>query len=202
MGKHPDGLKYMIEKNPSANIVVIHEIAFRGTLPGYLGAPGIGTKGYVGIGTNPFFFSSIDAAPWTLSGLSRPFDNSTEGRKSNKALNESLHEELGASEVQLQNILHRLGARKSDHSSLNAVYHVDCFVQMCPPSMEYPISDSPTSIRFAGSLMPARRDTTVVYPKRWEDISLNRERRKIVFVTQGTVATNNDELIKLTLDAF
>ena len=196
------GLKYMVEKNPSANIVVIHEVAFRGTLPGYLGAPGIGTKGYVGIGTNPFFFSSIDAAPWILSGLSRPFDNSDEGRKRNKALNERLHEELGASEVQFQNILHRLGARKSDHSSLNAVYHVDRFVQMCPPSMEYPISDCPPSVRFAGSFMPAHRDTTVVYPKWWEDISLNREKKKIVFVAQGTVATNSNELIKPTLEAF
>jgi UDP:flavonoid glycosyltransferase YjiC (YdhE family) len=196
------GLKLMTEENPSARIVVVHEVAFRGTLPGFLGAPGIKAKGYVGIGTNPFFFSSIDAAPWILSGLSHPFDNSAEGRKRNKALNEKLYEDMETSEVKFQEILHKLGARKSDHSSFNAVYHVDRFVQMCTPSMEYPISDCPPSIRFAGGLMPTHRDTTATYPKWWEDISVNREKKKVIFVAQGTVATDSDELIKPTLEAF
>jgi UDP:flavonoid glycosyltransferase YjiC (YdhE family) len=196
------GLKLMIEKNPLAHIVVVHECAFRGTLPGYLGAPGVQANGYMGIGINPFFFSSIDAAPWVISGRSMPFDNSADGRKRNKALNEQLRKNTEAPEAKFQEVLHTLGARKSDYSSLDAVYHVDRFVQMCTPSMEYPIADRPPNIRFAGGLMPTHRDTTATYPKWWEDISVNRQGKRIIFVAQGTVAIDSDELIKPTLEAF
>jgi UDP:flavonoid glycosyltransferase YjiC (YdhE family) len=68
--------------------------------------------------------------------------------------------------------------------------------------MEYPIADRPPNIRFAGGLMPTHRDTTATYPKWWEDISVNRQGKRIIFVAQGTVAIDSDELIKPTLEAF
>ena len=66
-------------------------------------------------------------------------------------------------------------------------------------SFDYPLSDLPPQLHFIGALLPeAPRNFE---PPVWWDRVLQSGKR-IVLVTQGTIATNADELIRPTLEAL
>jgi MGT family glycosyltransferase len=72
-------------------------------------------------------------------------------------------------------------------------------LQPMVPSFEYPISDMPPQLHFIGVLLPAAPSS--FQPPAWWDKVLQSGKR-IVLVTQGTIATNADELIRPTLAAL
>lgn len=72
-------------------------------------------------------------------------------------------------------------------------------LQPMVPSFEYPVKDIPPEVRFIGVLLPdPPRD--FVPPKWWDRVIHGG--KPIVLVTQGTIATNADELIRPTLEAL
>ena len=72
-------------------------------------------------------------------------------------------------------------------------------MQSLVPGFEYPISDLPQQVHFIGALMPdAPKQFT---PPSWWDQVIHGT-RPIVLATQGTIATNVDELIRPTLQAL
>jgi len=84
----------------------------------------------------------------------------------------------------------------------DANYHLlDRFVQMCTPSFEYPRSDAPKSLIFAGGLPAGLRDPSPKLPKWWEDIT-SKGHKKVIFVAQGTVSMNPYDLIIPSMLAF
>jgi UDP:flavonoid glycosyltransferase YjiC (YdhE family) len=70
---------------------------------------------------------------------------------------------------------------------------------MCTPSAEYPRSDAPSTIRFAGGLPKGKRDA-VEPPSWWSDIA--NSGKKIVAVSQGSICQNHSELSIPTMEAF
>ncbi|HEU0029939.1 MAG TPA: nucleotide disphospho-sugar-binding domain-containing protein [Kofleriaceae bacterium] len=76
------------------------------------------------------------------------------------------------------------------------------FLQPTVPAFEYPRSDLPPQVEMIGPLLP--RDTgAAVLPTWWGDVATARERGvPIVLVTQGTLATDPDELIAPALEAL
>lgn len=74
----------------------------------------------------------------------------------------------------------------------------DAYVQFTVPEFEYPRSDLPNSVHFAGPL-PAPASTAVV-PDWWSDLD---GARRVVHVTQGTIANSDfGQLIEPTITAL
>jgi MGT family glycosyltransferase len=65
------------------------------------------------------------------------------------------------------------------------------FLQGCSPSFEYPRSDMPKNVRFIGAFVPAA-DPDWTPPDWWERLDSGRP---VIIVTQGTIATEYEELI-------
>jgi len=74
-------------------------------------------------------------------------------------------------------------------------------LQMTTPAFEFPRSRLPDNVRFIGPLLPAYDPRGFTYPDWWGEM-LAHPREKVVHVTQGTVATNVDALIKPTIRAL
>ena len=74
-------------------------------------------------------------------------------------------------------------------------------LQMTTPAFEFPRSQLPGNVKFVGPLMPAYDPRGFAYPDWWGEM-LAHPREKVVHVTQGTVATNVDALIKPTIRAL
>jgi UDP:flavonoid glycosyltransferase YjiC (YdhE family) len=73
------------------------------------------------------------------------------------------------------------------------------FLEPTVPSFEYPRSDLPPQVHFIGALLPESSNHST--PPLWWDEVVNKK-QPIVLVTQGTVATNPQELITPTLRAL
>ena len=130
-------------------------------------------------------------------GLGLPFNNSLLGRIRNR-LSYWLVDHVVFRSV---NRVYRQLAKQHDWPVLPFRPTVSKFLQLQPmvPSFEYPISDLPPQVHFIGALLPdAPRD--VALPEWWQ--SMLNSGRPIVLVTQGTIATNTDELIRPTLLAL
>ncbi|KAI1333049.1 hypothetical protein F5Y16DRAFT_354666 [Xylariaceae sp. FL0255] len=98
-----------------------------------------------------------------------------------------------------------------DHRSwdINFACH-DKILQMCIPSLEYPISDWPPNFAFGGTLPPkAWRTPEFVFPDWFEQVQKNSakdastsNRRRIVVVAQGTLAINWEDVLIPTLQGL
>jgi UDP:flavonoid glycosyltransferase YjiC (YdhE family) len=157
-------------------------------------------KGVLGIGIIPICLSSIDTAPF--GHLLLP-DSSPEGRKRNVGYNKHEREvTYGSAQRRFREVLNELGANSTDVFMRDANYLLTHrFVQMCAPSFEYIRSDAPNSIVFAGGLPPGLRDPWLELPAWWGDI-LRKGEKKVVFVAQGTISMNPNDLIVPTMIAL
>ncbi|KAH8589964.1 putative UDP-glucuronosyltransferase 2A3 [Bisporella sp. PMI_857] len=185
-------------------VVVLVEGWFKGVLPKILGAgdveDGLRVEGYVGVGIIPVAVSSVDTAPFGPGSLP---DGTEEGRKKNRERHiEDQEIAFAKSQKGFRNVLKNLGARDTDLFIRDANYHLlNQFVQMCTPSFEYPRSDAPTTLIFAGGLPVGLRDPSPKLPDWWGDITGKGE-RKVIFVAQGTVSMNPNDLIIPTMQAL
>jgi len=130
-------------------------------------------------------------------GLGLPFNNSLLGRIRNR-LSYWLVDHVVFRSV---NRAYRRLAKQHDWQVLPFRPTASKFLQLQPmvPSFEYPITDLPPQVHYIGALLPdLPRD--VVLPKWWQ--SMLDSGRPIVLVTQGTIATNSDELIRPSLLAL
>jgi MGT family glycosyltransferase len=73
------------------------------------------------------------------------------------------------------------------------------FLQPTVSAFEYPRSDLPPQVQFIGALLPDAPSTFT--PPSWWDMVTNKQ-RPVVLVTQGTVATNPQELIAPTIQGL
>jgi hypothetical protein len=137
-----------------------------------------------------------------LTGLRT--DSSPEGRQRNQAMNQNVQETfLGGVQQRFKEVLNSLGATlEKKPFVLDAPYLLtDRFLQQCIPSVEYPRSDAPSSLRFAGSLPKGHRDPFVDMPSRWKEVT-NNTTKKIVAVSQGTLELNYEDLTIPTMTAL
>lgn len=186
-------LKLVDEQQPGRPVVLVTEGMFLGSIPGFLGARGLRPTASLSIGIIPMCLSSIDTAAF---GPGLPPDSSPEGRERNKAMVKTVHEEmLGRPQKIFNDILVQLGAEPSKTFFLDAPYvSPDRFLQMCTPSVEYPRSDAPGSILFAGGLPKGHRDGFTDRPTWWPEL-VNNKTKKIVAVSQGSLAMTFTDLI-------
>ncbi|TAQ89960.1 hypothetical protein B7494_g1696 [Chlorociboria aeruginascens] len=194
-------LKTLTATHPRRKIVVLSEAFFMGSLPSFLGAKGIRPHATIALGTAPMLLSSKDTAP---SGPGLPPDSSPEGQSCNIAANKYIHSKICSRPQQVfEKTFRSLGARKPKDFCLDAPYMLpDRFIQLCAPSVEYPRSDAPNTIRFAGGLPKSLRARWESPPEWWGDILSNEGKKYIIFVCQGTEPSNYDDLILPTLSGL
>ncbi|KAK1975378.1 UDP-glucuronosyl/UDP-glucosyltransferase [Colletotrichum cereale] len=211
-------------RQPGCQVIVLSDTCFSGTLAlklqtdlpeGYDEAEKIRT---IGIGVVPAFWTSPERPPWG-SGL--PFDNSERGTKRNmQAIQETWN---AAAEERARWVLAMMGCARDVESlyddypptvqhpfwDASTICH-DTTLQMCLPGLEFPSSDWPKKIKFAGTLPIKPLPSDLTYPSWFNDILSNSatlhpsasERRKIVFVAQGTEVLDHRELIIPTMHAL
>jgi MGT family glycosyltransferase len=194
-------LESLRQREPERQIIVLDEALSMAIYPFKLGKPP--PKGFkefpktISFNVIPLFIKSRDTAPFLL-GV--PPDSSEAGRQRN----EELWKEVMAAEfgeyVEIQNkYLKEAGATRFPEVPFDAwVTAKDVCFQMCIPSLEHPRSDLPSSVRFAGCVPKKPLDPSYQYPDWWPELASSKG-KKIVFVAQGTIAVNYEELVIPTL---
>lgn len=183
---------------PEELVVMLQDAFFMGALPPLLGAPGLKPAGLISMGISPLMLSSIDTAPFNMA---LPPDSSEEGRKRNAILNKEAQTGLyGPSQEAFVSKVKEAGGTDTSLFVLDALcLKPDLFLQLSIPQLEYPRSDAPKILRFIGALPPGRREAMPL-PEWWDEIV--RHEKKLVVVTQGTVANDPSELILPTINAL
>lgn len=176
-----------------------------GTNPWYIGPPCLRASPpgprIINIHPVPYMATSKGVPP---TGLAMPPDTSDKGRSRTKAIYEEILNTVLKPLIDLEEgIFHKVGAVDFVRPVLpfnTWTLWQDVTLQMCPPSLEFPRSDVPTKIRFAGVVpaLPMKKD--LVFPSFWSDVTGGD--KNIVVVTQGTVAQDHNHLIIPTLRAL
>lgn len=139
----------------------------------------------------------LDSNDMAAFGLGLPFDNSPLGRLRNRL-----------SYWLVDHVVFRPVNRRYRELALRHGWPIQPFrptaskylhLQPMVPGFEYPVRDMPPQLHFIGALLPEAPQQ--FEPPPWWDKVL-RSGKRIVLVTQGTVATDPDELVKPTLDAL
>ncbi|KAL4732561.1 hypothetical protein ACLX1H_001578 [Fusarium chlamydosporum] len=191
--------------DPDREVVVMPETCFMGANPISLGAPL--PKGYttrpkvINLNPIPYMATSIDTAPF---GPGLPPDSTESGRARNQFMNQMMVGGPFADVIAHQDeVLKELGATEILEPQIPFHHWMlmhDLTLQLCPPSLEYTRSDLPSNVKFAGCLTPKPTPADFVYPTWWDDVK--RGDRRIVAVTQGTIARDASKLIIPTIKAL
>jgi UDP:flavonoid glycosyltransferase YjiC (YdhE family) len=206
-------LEMVREREPHRQVIVITETAAMAVQPFKYGAPL--PKGYdkfpkvIGINFIPLMVCSVDTAPF---GPGLPPDSTESGRARNVFMQQlmALGPLSSPHELYLK-ILRDAGCTSSPEGFFldTFVTTYDCCFQMCTPSLEYPRCDLDPSIRFAGALPKRGVDPNFQYPSWWSKIKDNAalpaaspEKKKLIMVTQGTVAIDYNDIIIPAVKAF
>ena len=165
---------------------VLSDFAFVGMAP--MMVSGEPHPPLISLGVLPLTLSSVDTAPY---GLGLPPSSSVMGRVRNRALN-ALVQQVVLRPVReaADQMLADLGLGPSQLFPLDGYRMADRIVQFTVPEFEYPRSDAPAQLTFAGPLVdPTSR---FELPAWWADLESGRP---VVHVTQGTL--DNVDLSKV-----
>lgn len=175
--------------------VVLTDPAFTGGAM-LLGAP-VGTRPPVVVcGVLPLPLSSRDTAPY---GMGLPPLRGPLGRLRNAALTSLAARTVFPRGQRLADEVHRgLHGRPLGYPILDWLRHADAVVQFTVPEFEYPRSDAPDALHFAGPISATGSQAEL--PPWWDELDGSR---RVVHVTQGTIA-NRDyrQIIAPTLEGL
>ncbi|RYP75910.1 hypothetical protein DL771_002174 [Monosporascus sp. 5C6A] len=201
-------LESLSAQHPRRPIILMTESLNFGALAITLGAPGLRPDGFIAIGLNPILLTSIDHSPFGSGMLP---DRSPEGRERNKLANAAQKQFFAPAQAEYVKALLSVGAtaERDGEFLLDSLYTLpDRFIQMCTPSVEYPRSDAPNTLRFAGGYPTTTisQGTTRRWerPSWWDQVvtSNTATKQKIVFVCQGTVAMDFNQLVVPAMTAL
>jgi UDP:flavonoid glycosyltransferase YjiC (YdhE family) len=136
--------------------------------------------------------SSRDTAPFNTQ---LPPSSSLLGRWRNRVLNALLNRFVMRDATQHVNYVRWTLGLPSAKRGLLDMASPYLYLQGATPAFEYPRSDLPPQVHFIGPLLP-EPPANFTPPTWWHEL---RAGRSVVHITQGTVATNTDSLIALTL---
>ena len=145
-------------------------------------------------GVLPLTLASADTAPYGLGLPPAKWFNRTR----NKALTMLIRPIFGGVN-RIADEMHRdLHHVELPHPILDWVGHADAIVQFTVPAFEYPRSDAPATLHFAGPISAS--GSQAPRPDWWADLDSGRP---IIHVTQGTIANKDfDQLVGPTLEAL
>lgn len=203
-------LEKLRARDPDRQIICIEDVLNMGTMPFRYGSPL--PTGFdkppktIGISPVPLMMQSQDTGPFLL-GL--PPDATESGRLRNKALNRLVDEGPVRPMIEAWTCaLSACGCTVTPTGSPMTAWFTahDASIMLCSPSLEYPMSDLPSAVQFAGCLPRGKVSSSFEYPAWWREVTANARGtaslKKIIFVSQGTVNKSWDELVVPTLQAF
>ncbi|KAK0718985.1 hypothetical protein B0T21DRAFT_295758 [Apiosordaria backusii] len=194
-------------------ILFVHEALSQGLLPFYYGCPL--PKGYTSLPkalnwhTSIYVCSDPDYPPF---GLGLPYDPAPE----NLALWRSMHESSrslwqGLIDYYDQQLRSIGSTKKFTEMPVDLAMDLgDVTVMATTPSLDYPsVTKNPKKFRLVGGLPVRELDKNLVYPPWWEELTSNSalpdgdpNKKKVVFVSQGTVHRAYHELLIPTIRAL
>ena len=220
------GLAELQRRDPTRRIIILSDTAFSGTLAFKLAGEMALPPGFqgplpktLGISVVPAMFTSVDTGPW---GTALGYDPSEQGRARNKLVARWAYRSALSAEPMRERqrqALRMCGIPKSvdslfgehagviDHGIGDAgfVCH-DTTLQMCIPSLEYPVSDWPASIKFGGTLPVKPLAAGMEHPAWFDEVKAAGrqgrdavDRRRVVMVAQGTVGVDPELLVLPTV---
>jgi MGT family glycosyltransferase len=148
-------------------------------------------------GISAFAMRSEDTAPF---GLGLKPTRTPLGRLRNRALHAVIHRTVFREvDRDYRAMRATLGLEPDTRGVFEATLSPYLYIQPTVPSFEYPRRDLAPQVHFVGPLLPA---APVAFdpPHWWNEMQLDR--RPVVLVTQGTVATDPRELLLPTLEAL
>lgn len=183
-------LTALLDKEPAD--VIIGDTGFiGGTIVQELGGPAL-----AGFGISVLGFPSRDLAPFGfgLSPARGPL-----GRVRNRVLDKATRRILFRGMTAEVNVARRaFGLPPTSAAVYDFALETRLYLQFSTPGFEYPVTDRPSQVRFVG---PPRQETDRHWqrPDWWDDLSGDR---RVVLVTQGTVATDPSQLLRPAIDAL
>jgi UDP:flavonoid glycosyltransferase YjiC (YdhE family) len=184
-GRHQyRALRQLLAEEPAD--AVLSDFAFVGILPAQLSSEP--RTPWISLGVLPLTLSSVDTAPYG-PGLAPA--SSALGRLRNRALNALVQRVvLRPISKAADQMLADLGLGPLRMFPLDSYRLADRIVQFTVPEFEYPRSDAPPHLTFAGPLLGAAPGFEL--PSWWADLDSGRP---VVHVTQGTL--DNVDLSKV-----
>ncbi|KAK1573862.1 uncharacterized protein LY79DRAFT_396472 [Colletotrichum navitas] len=207
--KTAEVLALLKARDPHRQIIVIEDALNWSFLPLKYGMPL--PKGLteiprsIGIGVAALLLESRDTGPAPY-GL--PPDSTHSGRLRNAILQDLVEKgPLKPALDGLQEAMETLGCTNIPTKRIFRCAYTahDVMLQLCPPSLEYPVSDLPPSVEFIGVLPRKTPSPDFRYPAWWSEVERTQRDnryRHVVFVSQGTVASDYTELALPTIEAF
>ncbi|KAI1122807.1 glycosyltransferase family 1 protein [Nemania abortiva] len=218
-------LSILRDREPDREVIIVSEIAIAAGLAALrLGAPL--PDGYtkppksLGINIVPPLWTSVDFNDFWLD---IPYDPNRD-RKLNvlmaKLAREGIHKEAWDSmnhALEMCSVFKPMETLFGDHAKMidHRAWDItfachDKTLQMCIPSLEYPISDWPPNFAFGGTLPPKAWHTPeFVFPDWFDRVRENSakdvtssSRRKIVAVAQGTLAIDWENVLIPTIQGL
>jgi UDP:flavonoid glycosyltransferase YjiC (YdhE family) len=165
----------------------------------FLGAAWVHEKGgppWAAFGITALGIVSSDTAPF---GLGMQPDASMLGRLRNGCLNWVFQQGLFRDvTVYINSVRASLGLPPYQKGFFEAVVSPYLYLQGTVPAFEYPRSNLPPQVHFVGPYLP-EPPADFIPPIWWDDLNCGKP---VIHVTQGTVATEADDLIVPTLQAL
>ncbi|KAH7353160.1 hypothetical protein BKA66DRAFT_553835 [Pyrenochaeta sp. MPI-SDFR-AT-0127] len=182
------------------------DIVVMGHLPILLGAPGIKPDVSFAVSCHPLSIDSNDTYPFHVDKLP---ETGPDAKRIHWRAYQDRHQHYRTRELDLYlwKKLQNLGAVQDTYPSmLHAMGTLpDHLMTLGIPEFEYPRSDLRKNIHYFGALQAAQIDSAQedILPLWWDDLAIaKQEGKKIVAVSQGTVATNLNDLLIPTLKAL
>jgi len=143
---------------------------------------------------SPLGISSVDAAPFGTGLLP---SSSALGRLRNRSLNWAIRSVVFAeAQRAAEQVRARLGLPPMDSYFMDwGVQIADRYLVPSVPQFEYPRRDLPENVEFVGPFLPKGLDEWTP-PAWWDDVlAAKAAGRPVVLVTQGTIATDPQNLV-------
>jgi MGT family glycosyltransferase len=151
---------------------------------------------WAAFGMSALPLGSRDTAPF---GLGIQPSNSAFGRLRNAFLNGLSQRVLMRDvTVHLDRVRVSVGLPPKSQDFFTAALSPFLYLQGTTPTFEYPRSDLPPQVHFIGPFLPSL-EANFTWPAWWEELS---DGKPVVFVTQGTVATDAGNLILPAIEAL
>jgi UDP:flavonoid glycosyltransferase YjiC (YdhE family) len=205
-------LERVRKEHPDREVVILHESLSGGLGPFAYGAPL--PEGYSSLPKSINFHTSVYAtkdANFPPFGPGLPYDPTPENLALWRSVYDAMEPSL-SSIIEHYNALYKpLGAtRPITAGFLDFLLTLgDVTVLATTQSLDYPIPNKPSTLRLIGGLPLQPVDPAFAFPAWWSTITANAalppnspDKKKVVFVTQGTVHRDYTELIIPTLQAL
>jgi UDP:flavonoid glycosyltransferase YjiC (YdhE family) len=201
-----ESMRLVKDAHPRRDVIILYDPSCMAVIPFRLGATlPVGYERMpkvVGFNTSCNLSSSVDTAPFETS---LPPARSAEDRNKYAAIYNEFLPDSRKLIQEANTVFRRLGATRnlSDDWLVDSIMSApDIMLQACSPSLEYPRSDASARVRYIGGLPLKAVDPAFSYPNWWEEVKLHStlppsspEKKRIVFVSQGTASLKYDELV-------